>query len=225
MPKQYAKEQLQILAADAEFNRRIAADEELQRLYDPSGDGLDMAEESARCLGSGRVICGVSVPPPTLGHLHTLSSIESPFAKSVRTFDHVLHDLAEALFVLHFGARAVAPVCDVFRWRRRVEQLRKDLGDNPALIGALLDAQRKAESELAAWRRGVMVFAETHLRIGEGETVEDAVKAVDDWIVAALSGLDMLPAVRGKDDKKKATSSRRSWKQALSDWRRGRAQA
>jgi hypothetical protein len=185
--------QLQALAADDLFQKRIAEDDELNRLFNPALSDHEVRQESLRALGGKCRIAGVDLPPVTLGRFHLLVTVGNSFVAHKRTFQQLAHDLPEALFVLRYGATAMAQFADVFEFLRKIEQYREDAKTIPDALVKILDAEREAQQALLPWRRAVAAFADTCLRLDKGEDIEAACGRLDTLLAASLAGLDMIP--------------------------------
>jgi hypothetical protein len=189
----FSDAQLAALANDDLFQARLASDPELNRLYNPALSDHEVRQESFRALGGKCIIAGVELPPVTLGRFHLLVTVGNAFVQHKRTFQQLAHDLPEALFVLRYGAAAMAHFADVFEFLRKIEQYRDDAKTIPDALAKILDAEREAQEALLPWRRAVAAFADTCLRLDKGEDIEAACGRLDALLAASLAGLDMIP--------------------------------
>ena len=223
----YSGEQLGRLRDDPEFNRRIGADEELARLFNPRCNDTDVRAELANGLGMTRRIAGVEVPPVTLGMIGLLTAVGNEFVKVkpdwARGFEYQLAQFQEVLFVLAHGSKAVIPFADVFRHRKTLDAWRKDAASSPHIAQACLDAERQANAAMRLWDGAVLAWAEKHIRLEADETWPAAMANLDDWLVQGLTGLKLFPNVQAPDADKegsaKATSPfgwMRKWRPRLS---------
>lgn len=190
----FSPAELMALEADADFQKRVSTDAELERLFNPPPDDEDEREHTARALGSGIVIAGIPIPPPTLGTFRLLSLVGSDFLAADRKFEDLAKEITLALFVLHFGHRAVAPVCGQFRYRRALDRYRKSADTSPEHLQRMLAEEHRLASELGAWDRALARFASTRFRPC-GKSLLEIVVEIDAYLAAALSGLDNLPRV------------------------------
>ena len=212
----FTPDELRALEGDAEFQRRVASDRELDDLFNPPPDDEDEREHTARGLGMAYVIAGVTVPPPTVGTFRLLSMVGSEFLKAERKFEDLTREITLALFVLHFGHRAVAPVCGQFRWRRALEKYAKSADTSPEHLARMLAEERKIADELAAWDRALARFASTHIKPA-GKSFIAIVQEIDIYLNAALAGLDELPQLEpAPDAKKKAPHGMKSARRIFS---------
>lgn len=198
----FTREELVALERDATFQKRVSGDETLNRLFSPPADDPREREDSFRALGAGCVIAGVPLPPPTLGTMRLLSAVDSEFVKSERKFADIAREVSVALFVLHYGSRAVAPVCQQFRYKAALERYRPHADKSPDMLAKCAAIERDLAGELAAWDCAINRFSE-RVRL-QRETLVDVAAQIDAYIMAALSGLDMLPQVGGSPDPTKA---------------------
>jgi hypothetical protein len=192
---------------DAEFQRRFAADPELNRLMNPRPEQADMDLDAMQALGMTRRIMGVEVPPVTIGMLRLLSATGNEFVASPqdwsRGFTYNLHQLCEALYVLRHGAHAVAQFGEYFRWRRVIATWEQAAHGDPAKMAVVLDAELKAAQGLKAWDAAVFAFAESQVRLEGDETIVSAIQSLDAWLGAGLAGFDLFPRVRQEGDAQK----------------------
>lgn len=198
----FTNEELEALNRDGAFQKRVAEDRELFDLFNPPPDDEDEREQTARSLGMAYRIAGVTVPPPTIGTFRLLSFVGSEFLKAERRFDDIPKEITLALFVLHYGARAVAPVCGQFRFRAALDRLNKQAEKSPEHLAMILDAEAKLSAELGAWDAALARFAATQFRPA-GKSMLEIVREIDAYLAAALSGLDNLPQLEPADGKKK----------------------
>ena len=214
----YTTDELRALQADGEFQRRVATDEELNRLFDPPPDEPDECERTMRALGSGVTIAGVTLPPPTLGTLRVLSAVGSDFIKSERKFADLVREVTLALFVLHYGPRAVAPVTGRFRQMEAVRAYKALPSTTPDHLAKILTAERAIAEELAVFENAVTRFA-GRVRLSDGETLISVAAQIDLYIKEAMSGLDLLPRVAPVDGtKKKPSPGTATMKARFSRW-------
>lgn len=212
----FTPDELRALEADAEFQRRVATDRELDELFNPPPDDEDEREHTARGLGMAYIIAGVTVPPPTVGTFRLLSMVGSEFLKSDRKFEDLSREITLALFVLHYGHRAVAPVCGQFRFRRALEKYAKTADTSPEHLARMLAEERKLADELAVWDRALARFASTHFRPA-GKSLVAIINEIDVYLNGALAGLDALPQLEAAPDaKKKATPGMKSARRIFS---------
>jgi len=138
----FSHDEARLLEKDAEFQRRVATDAELNRLFNPPPDDEDEREQTARALGSGIVVAGVPLPPPTVGTFRLLSMVNSEFLAAERKFDDLAREVTLALYVMSRGHRAVMPYCEQFRMRRAIERHAKHAKESPAHLDRILAAER-----------------------------------------------------------------------------------
>lgn len=198
----FTQAELEALNGDAVFQRRIENDRELNDLFNPPPEEQDERESTARALGMAYVIAGVTVPPPTIGTFRLLSMVGSEFLKAERKFDDIPREITLALFVLHYGARAVAPVCGQFRFREALDRMRRTAETSPDHLARILDCERKLAAELGAWDAALARFSSERIKPA-GKTMLEIVREIDVYLSAALSGLDDLPQLEAVGDKKK----------------------
>jgi hypothetical protein len=201
----YTPEELRALQADRTFQDRVSTDGQLNRLFNPPADEPEERESTMRALGSGLVIAGVPVPPPTLGVFRLLSAVGSDFVKTDRRFADAAREIAVALFVLHYGPRAVAPVCAQFRHRDTIERYRAAAEKSPDHLTSILAAERKIADELAAFDAAVNRFA-MRIAVPPGGSFVGVIVEIDRYLAAAMAGLDLLPQ-GGSAEKKTATAA------------------
>jgi hypothetical protein len=189
------------LALDAEFQKRFGNDPEINRLWKIEPDANLRMDEDAQALGGCQRIAGVDVPPVTMGHFRLLTAAGNAFAELhpdlSSGFSYQLEQFTEALFILHFGSKVVANFADVFRWKKIVAATRKQAGDNAAMLGAVLDAERRLAEALRPWDMAVLQFAAKHVKLAPGETIEDAAATLALWLSSAFSGLSLYPQING----------------------------
>lgn len=190
----FSREHLSALADDSEFQRRIAADVELNRLFNPALADSEIRLESFRSLGGGCRIAGVYLPPVTLGRFHLLVVVGNKFVQSKRTFQELCFDLPAALFILKHGAAAMAPFADIFSQIQDIERYKEDASKVPEVFEKLLQAHQACNEALLPWRRAVATFADVEICLVKGEDVEAAVGSLDALLAASLAGIDLLPA-------------------------------
>jgi hypothetical protein len=195
---------------DAEFQKRFAADPELNRLMNPRPEQADYDLDSMQALGMTRRIMGVEVPPVTIGMLRLLSATGNEFVASpqnwTRGFTYNLHQLCEALYVLTHGAHAVAQFGEFFRWRRVIATWEQAAKSDPAKMAVVLDAELKAAQGLKAWDAAVFAFSESQVRLEGDETVTGAIQSLDAWLGAGLAGFDLFPRLKQTEETQKKTA-------------------
>lgn len=219
----FTGDQLAKLRDDAEFNRRIGGDVELAALFNPHHEDSKVRAELAQGLGVSRTIAGVTLAPVRLGHLTLLTVVGNEFAKIKPDWrgdiGYMMRQLTEALFVLANGPKCVAAYADGFRFAREIDAHKADALTSPAIAGALVEAQRKHSETMRTWDAAVLAWGADHVVLSDGETLDVAMHALDEWIARALAGFDMFPKLEQKEDAAKAGSPfgwRLTWRLALS---------
>lgn len=197
----YTREELLALASDEEFQRVVREDDDLNRLfhdYDPD----ELSDRTMHSLGSGLELCGIIIPPPTLGTVRLLKAIQSPFfadtdEAKVRFGRDPYGVISECLYVLTQGADAVAPYSSHFAMRAKLKhylELAAAKGQSEWL-DKLLIAQKKVEDELAKWDMDIAKWCEQNkVRMQVGEDVLSVSKQLSEWIAGAFSGFQLFPA-------------------------------
>jgi hypothetical protein len=202
------------LAYDAEFQKRFGADPELIRLFALPSVQADRDAEDAQMLGMCERVAGVDVPPVTLGHIRVLQVVGNELVSDQpdwnRGFEFQLQQLVEALFILANGPRAVGAFCDLFRWRRAVAEWRDKVGGNPALLDPLLAAEQRAAEGLRVWDAAVLTWGAAHVRLGDGETVVDALQRLEAWVLSAFRGFKLFPQTMQAEKKTPSSGMRRA---------------
>jgi len=202
----YTPDELKALQADSVFQARVGGDPEINRLFNPPPDEPEEREYTMRALGSGLVIAGIAVPPPTLGVFRLLSAVGSDFVRSNRQFADVAREIAVALFVMHYGPRAVAPVCAQFRHRDTIARYKLTADQSPDHLARLLDAERKIADELAAFDSAVNRFA-IRIKVPPGGSFAGVLVEIDRYLSAAMVGLDLLPQTAPAPAEKKTAKA------------------
>ena len=190
----FSHDEARLLEKDAEFQRRVATDAELNRLFNPPPDDEDEREQTARALGSGIVVAGVPLPPPTVGTFRLLSMVNSEFLAAERKFDDLAREVTLALYVMSRGHRAVMPYCEQFRMRRAIERHAKHAKESPAHLDRILAAERTLAAELAEWDAALARFSSTVIKPA-GMSLTEIATEIDAYLTAALSGFKLLPQV------------------------------
>lgn len=197
------------LAFDADFQKRFGADEEMNRLWSGNADQADRDAEDAQSLGMSLRVAGVDVPPVKLGHIRLLTTVGNEFVSERpqwgRGFEFQLSQLTEALFVLHFGPRAVTSFADYFRWRKQLEVWRARAENQPEMMAKVMEAERKAEEGLKPWTAAVHAWAAGNVRLEGEATLASEIEKLDDWIASAFRGFNLFPQIKRPEDKKKAS--------------------
>jgi len=208
-PSKYTSEQLAKLQGDAEFQKRVGSDEELAKLFCPQSQEWDVRSEMALSLGMTRRIAGVELPPVTLGMIGLLTAVGNEFVKVApdwsKGFGFQLQQFNEALFVLRFGPLAVVSFADVFRYQRTLQAWRNDAASSPHIAAACVDAEGKISAAMKAWDSAVLSWSTANVRLGDGETIDKAIMALDEWLGQGMVGFKMFPETTtgegGKDQR------------------------
>ena len=190
----FSHDEARLLEKDAEFQRRVSTDAELNRLFNPPPDDEDEREQTARALGSGLVIAGVPLPPPTVGTFRLLSLVNSEFLAAERKFEDLAREVTLALYVMSRGHRAVMPYCEQFRARRVIERYAKHAAESPAHLDRLIAEERRLAKELAGWDAALARFSSTVIKPA-GMSLTEIAAEIDAYLSAALAGFDLLPQV------------------------------
>ena len=201
----YAQADLIRLRDDPEFQRRVGADEELARLFNPRCEDTEIRAELAQSLGMGRRVAGVDLPPVRLGSITLLTAVGNEFAKSRPAWGDMdcgqqLGQLTEALFVLANGPKAVVPFADLFRFRRTIDAWRKDAATSPHIAAACMDAERKAAGSLRLWDAAVLTWGAANVCLTDDETLPGAIVSVNEWIERGLEGFKLFPDIQKPEE-------------------------
>ena len=220
----YEQADLIRLRDDPEFQRRVGADEELSRLFDPTSEDLDTRAELAGALGMCKRIAGVDIPPVTLGHIALLTAIGNEFVKERRDWSqgpaYQLGQFTEALFVLANGPKAVVPFADMFRHQRTIQAWRKDAASSVHIAAACLEAERKTAAALQIWDATVLTWGARHVRLEGDATLQSCLGEFEEWVAAGLDGFRLFPDVQREE-----TAHKRSPFGSLPKLRRGLSRA
>lgn len=203
--QRYAQADLVRLREDPEFQRRVGADEEIARLFNPQCEDTQIRAELAQGLGMSRRIAGVDVPPATLGMFVLLTAAGNEFAKAKRDWSaglgYMVAQFTEALFILSNGPKAVVSFADVFRYQKKLDAWRKDAAGSQHIAQVCLDAERKASESLRLWDAAVLAWGASHVRLSPGDDLLEVIGELDDWINRGLEGFALFPDVQRPEDK------------------------
>jgi len=108
--------------------------------------------------------------------------------------------LTEALFVLANGPKAVISFADVFRHKRTIDAWKKDAASSEHIATACMEAEKKAAESLRLWDAAVLAWGASNVCLSDGETLPQAITALDEWLSKGLEGFKLFPNIQREED-------------------------
>jgi hypothetical protein len=218
----FTREELELIAADREFERKLNDDELLDKLMNEPEKPLQRERFESLCFlaDGGITIAGVKLPPPTAGAWLLLTLLECPLVVPGAKNDITVADFFRALYVLKNGKDAVAPLLPYQSLKAELAEQAEHAGESDQLFGVYLAKLSEVSRAKAEFDRLVLDF-------GSGLGRFDYVKAVVDletYLDAAFAGFELMP--RKEQPKKKTNGTKRTPRLFRRFWRwlRKRAQ-
>jgi hypothetical protein len=212
--KTYTKDELSLLEKDAQFNLLVSEDEILHKLFHNYNE-LEEREESLQSLGIGTKICGVIVPPPTLGHIRLLKIIDSPFVSQTEAAkDKFVKEpynvISDSLYILCNGEESMLKYSTQFTLKRKIDYY-LTLNNDEKFLKKLIEAEREVAQELVSWELMVSKWCnDNNVKMQIGEDVVEVSKKISNWISLSFTGFNLFPKTSLDNDVKNIKHST-SW--------------
>jgi len=182
-----------------EYQNHVKLTDQIENILE-----IDDAEQDVRnletlaSLEGGMAVGDILLPPPTIGVLMLLETIDSPFISGVEVKGIGLRDILRALYVMVEREHSVSALMR----QKQVEKRANDAFDKTAKsdtdLSVYLNYIDRTKHHIDAFEEEVDAFA---LKVGCVDP-QDAIKTINDYLSLCMGGFQMLPQSDSPSKKK-----------------------